>query len=203
MLEANAVDIVAGGNILIGEKAFTDLVATRDPNNIDQAGSPFFVHSAGFTDHVFISAKTVSFTAPLRIVMENTGNVPTDPVYMPAGFSLNHTGTVPVAILIGGNPQAVDIFGGLVQNGLPVDPRSIATTTQVQFAPGTNPSNHYLVNGCIVHQTGVCTIVSFDFKGFEPAKLAELVLASASGNEDVEEDLTITGAGNDEIWAEQ
>jgi filamentous hemagglutinin family protein len=202
-LEANAVNIVAGGNILIGEKAFTDLVAVKDPNTIDQAGSPFFTHSVAFTDHVFVSAQTVSFTAPQRIVMENTGNLPTDPVYMPAGFSLNHTGTIPVAILIGGSPQVVDVFGTLIQNGLPIDPRSIATTTQVEFAPGTVASNHYLVNGCIVHQTGVCTIVSFDFKGFEPAKLAELVLASASGNEDVEEDLTITGAGNDEIWAEQ
>jgi hypothetical protein len=45
--------------------------------------------------------------------------------------------------------------------------------------------------------------VSFDFKDFEPAKLAELILSPASSNDDVEEDLTITGAGNDEIWAEQ
>lgn len=202
-LEANAANIVAGGNILIGEKAFTDLAAVKDPSTIDQAGTPFFTPSVAFTNHVFIEAQNVSFTAPQRIVMENTGTPPTAPVFTPEGFSLNHSGVLPVAIVIGGSPQVVDIFGELVQNGLLVDPRSIASTTQVQFAPGTVANNHYRVNGCIVHQIGVCTIVSFDFKGFEPAKLAELVLASASGNEDIEEDLTITGAGNDEIWAEQ
>ena len=201
-LQANTVNIVTTtGNILIGEKAFTDIVAVKDPNAIDQAGSPFFTTSPAFANHVFIDAQNVSFSAPQRIVMQNTGTAPTDPVFAPEGFSLNHTGALPVAILIGGKPQVVDIFGELVQNGLLVDPRSVATTTQVEFAPdGTVANVHYRVNGCVVHQNGVCTIVSFDFKGFEPAKLAELVLASASGNEDVEEDLTITGAGNDEIW---
>jgi len=201
-LQAGAVVITAGGNILIGEKAFTDLVATRDPNQINQAGSPFFTASAPFDNHVFVSAATLTLTAPLRIVMENTGNLPTAPVYLPDGFSLTHSG-IPPTLVIGGSPEVVDVFGGLIQNGIPLDPKSIATTTQVQFAPGTVSNNRYRINGCVIHQNGVCTIVSFDFKDFEPAKLAELVLASASNNEDVEEDLTITGAGNDEIWAEQ
>jgi hypothetical protein len=79
----------------------------------------------------------------------------------------------------------------------------VANTSQIAFAPGTNENDHYLINGCIIHQTGACTIVSFSFQDFEPAKLSELVLAPASNSDDVEDDLTITGAGNDEIWDQQ
>jgi D-alanyl-D-alanine carboxypeptidase len=178
-------------------------VATRDPNQIDQAGVPFFTHSAAFDNHVFIDAQYLNVTAPQRIVLENTGTPPTAANYQPTGFLLTHTGTVPVAMVIGGNPQTVDLFGELIQNGTQINPKTVASTAQISFAPGTVANNRYRINGCIVHQTGSCTIVSFDFKDFEPAKLAELILAPASNNDDVEDDLTITGAGNDEIWEEQ
>ncbi|MBV9330721.1 MAG: hypothetical protein JOZ55_04130, partial [Alphaproteobacteria bacterium] len=203
VLKGGAVDIVAAGNILIGEKAFTDATASRSPSQIDQAGTPYFLHSAAFDNHVFINTQSLSLRAPDRIVIENTGNQPTAPNYAPNGFGVTHTGSSPPAILIGGAPQVVDLFGTLTQNGTAIPPKAVASTSVVEFAPGTVASNNYRINGCVVHQTGSCTIVSFNFEDFEPAKLSELVLAPASNNDDVEDDLTITGAGNDEIWEEQ
>jgi hypothetical protein len=198
---SGAVDIAAGQNILIGEAAFTTLVAGRAVTNIDQAKLPFFMTSPAYQNHNFIVAQTLSLTAPQRIVIQNTGTAPTSALYAPHGFALNDS--VPIAVLIGGAPQVVDIFGSLVHNNIPIGAKSFASTSEVAFAPGTNANVYYKLNGCTIHQNGTCTIVSFDFKDFEPAKLSELVLAAAQNSDDVEDDLTITGEGNDEIWAAQ
>jgi filamentous hemagglutinin family protein len=198
---SGAVDITAAGNILIGETAFTTEVATRAVTDIDQANTPFFTTSAGFLNHNFIVAQTLSLAAPQRIVIQNTGTLPNTVMYTPEGFALS--GNSAIAVLIGGAPQVVDIFGSLIHNGTLIPAETLASTAEVAFAPGTNANNQYRLNGCTIHQNSTCTIINFDFKDFEPAKLSELILSAAQNSDDVEDDLTITGEGNDEIWAGQ
>jgi hypothetical protein len=207
LLAANVVDIVAGANILIGEKSFTDLVGDPNlaPETINLAiDKPFFRPSAAFKNHLFVDAETLKLTAPQKIISENTGTQPDVIPYQPMGIALVENGKVlPVALLIGGRPTVVDLFGTLTQNGVKVDPKTIATSGQVQLTPTTPEKTRYRVDGCTIHQNLTCVAIHVDINNVEPAKLADLVLLAAPSPDDEENDPTITGSGNDEIWREQ
>ncbi|HTW34186.1 MAG TPA: hypothetical protein VMD53_06190, partial [Rhizomicrobium sp.] len=222
-IAGTTIDLTAGQNILIGEQAFTTIALNHAPGSINQINDPllpvnvgangsFYEASAAYHNYVFVTAQTLNLTAPLRIVSENTGTLPSSGAgYAPDGIVINQQTTpLPTAISIDGGasgsgtrPQVADLYAILMQGTSVIGAEDIADSAQIVFGPDTSKNNAYQINGCIIHNLNSCTIVSFTIKPMDPNKQADLVIIPGGDQDEDELDLTISGEGNDEIWEDE
>jgi len=189
-LQGKDVSLAAGGNILIGSSEFvTQFQTEKDPR---QADLKIDAMPGKNSANVFIIANSLTVNTSGAILQENTGLTSE-----PDGIRLFHFGQAP-AILIEGRPLVVNLFGTLVADGVSIASTAIATSAGVKVSPPFR-NNHYRDNGCVIGQTGFCTIIQFNIGNIEPLRITDpfTVRAADEGNQN---DPTITGAGNDELW---
>ena len=153
--------------------------------------------------YIKTSHLALSTTGPKGLILQqNSGGGLGSADGIPGGLVINSSDS-DSAITISGSPEAVDLYAALSLNGTTVPFRQVASSSAIQLENGTKRSNSYRINGCIIQQTVACTVVQFNTDNVEPAKITDDLLIKASDDDDVgEDDPTITGSGNPEIWDE-
>jgi hypothetical protein len=192
-LQANDVSLTAADNILIGSG---DTFIPLFRNLQDPAAVDLLIDSLepANTANVFVLANSVKVNAPGTILQQNTGTKT-----IPDGIRIFHFGAS-TAISISGRPLVVNMFGTLVIDGVPLAASAIASAASVRlFPPILN--NHYRVDNCIIGQGGSCTNIQFNISAIQPVGLADLLTVTGA-EDDNQNDPTITGAGNDELWGQ-
>ena len=188
-LQGHDVSLAAAGGILIGSTGFVaEFQAEQDPVHADLL---IDADPGAGSGNAFILSNSLAVNSPGAILQQNTGTTSD-----PDGIRIFHSGATP-AISIEGQPLVVNLFGTLVMDGVSIASTAIATSTGVRLIPQIR-NNHYRDNGCVIGQTGSCTIIQFNIGNIEPLKLTDLFSVRA-GDEGNQNDPTITGAGNDEL----
>jgi filamentous hemagglutinin family protein len=117
------VELSATNDIILGSARFLALIAGLSPDqiNINQNQPVGVAPTADEMNHVFLTAGVVSFTAPTRIVQENTGSLA-----HVNGLLLNNLSPTVVTLLTVAPAKVVDLFAsfrdksGVIHSGLSV-----------------------------------------------------------------------------------
>ncbi len=202
------VQLNAGDDILIGSSRFIELIDETSSSDIDLAGGlPSGVAAEGDEiGHLFLVAGRAELSAGGRILQQNTAAVggPEAGIYLtgegiPASESL---------LVIGGGPEAVDLFGsladetGLISGSQAAFSRRITAGSETAFSSAARFNGCPLGIGCAVATPST----AFRIESFQPAAAAAAidppVLTAPPRVDDDEDDdeAVVTGTGNEEIW---
>jgi filamentous hemagglutinin family protein len=192
----------ANGSIVVGETPFVSAV---DSFLADRAGSELNVSrdipavgQRPTLGRVFVQTGTLQIAASGGIVQQNTtpfpgkadGIVITNPSHAADPVQIDGIGAKA--------PTVVDLFLTVVNSGgATLSGKVVATSGDIDLMVA--PTNNYRVNGCVIGQTGVCTVLSDAIVDIQPADLTGDLLLESLPDASIS-DPTITGTGNEEIW---
>ncbi len=216
----DTVNLNAGQDILLGSARFISLIQGTGAGaiNIGQdrpSGAPATGDEIG---RQFLVAGRLNASSSGKLVQQNTSGSRFE--YSGVYLANSRTGARGVVLTID-PPQVVDLFGsfvdanGVVQSGSTAA-RSLASASTIVTTQGAQP---YRFNGCTISVSAVCgggaLNVAVTEQGVQPDVLAVLTAGSSqfdpridgvllpvapSESADVQTDLVVTGAGNEEIW---
>ena len=192
----------ANGSIMIGETPFVSAVngflAGHSGADLNVSRGVPAVAQPAALGRVFVQTGTLHLTASGGVVQQNTTPFPGES----AGMVITNPVRSAAAVLISGAggkaPSVVDLFLTLVNSGgATLTGKVVATSGEVDLA--ITPTNNYRVNGCVIGQAGVCTVLSDAIVDVQPANLTGDLRLESLPNASIS-DPTITGTGNEEIW---
>jgi hypothetical protein len=94
-------------------------------------------------------------------------------------------------------PGAIEMFMSLKLNGAIFTDTQLAISPRFGFFQGVGPNQVYRVNSCVIGQQGECTPLN---NTLAPLPSTQPTIQLTQPNQPDVEDLTITGAANEEIW---
>ena len=189
------------GSIEIGEAGFLsrlDSVAAqggdRSVNVSQDAPSSLPVAAPG---RVFVQSGVLSVSASGYIAQQNTSVV----AGVSSGIVLTNPNHANRVLTIGSGvsaPTSVDLFLSLNnQTGATLSGNQAATSSAIHLNIARTKS--YRVNGCVIGEAGVCAVLADAILNLQPADLTSDLLLSAIPRP-ANEDLTLFGTGNEEMW---
>ncbi len=215
-----SVELNSTGDILMGTNDFITGLGSKTGSQIDS-----YAEATGVLppSGVLLAAGSITFRANGRIVQQNTstsgtaftgmlltgdGVTQSNPTTAYAIGSVGAQGsfTVRLGRLDGkttitnpGLPDSVELFLSLKDGAAIVTNTQVSVSPRFGFYPGTGPSQFYRVNSCVIGQAGNCNPLSNTIINIQPDQLLQGIQLDQTDQPDVE-DVTITGAANEEIW---
>ncbi len=215
-----SVELNSTGDILMGSSNFLTGLGSKSGAAVDgYAEAPGVTPVPG----VILAAGSLTLRANGRIVQQNTsltGVGFTGMLLTGDGVSTSNPGTAFSIGTVGaqgsftvrlgrvdattttstpGLPNAVELFLTLKDGTSVFQNTQVAVSPRFGFYPGTGPSQFYRVNSCVIGAQGNCNPLSNMIINIQPDRLLEILQLDQAEQPDVE-DVTITGAANEEIW---
>jgi filamentous hemagglutinin len=213
VLAFKSVELNANGDLLLGSTGFMSGLSGKTGGAIDQ-----YVETGGLPatgPKVMLAAGSVTLRANGILIEENTSEIGasfTNMLITGEGVSSANPSTPlligvdasPFAVRLGRTdgsgspiPTAVELFLSLKDGGVTFTNNQLAISPRLGFYAPTGPNQYYRVNSCVIGEQGNCTPLNNMIAPLPPTQ--STVQLTQPAQPDVE-DVTITGAANEEIW---